>query len=242
MAGSSPEAPTTPDAIRASDEERDEAVSELGERFVEGRLSQETFMRRMDQALGARDRRQLAGLFADLPRRRPGAGALASLRAAISHRARRGRELLAAEKEVVSGAARESFRSRSGPGPRGAPAPPGALYFPPAPGLDARYTIGRDSGCDLLIEDLSVSRWHARLERAAGRWILTDLNSTNGTRLNGWRVRDPVLVQAGDRLTFGSAVFVLCADQRESGQRESGQRESGPAAPRRPDHAGPGSG
>ena len=239
MGGSSPEAPTTPDAIRASDEERDEAVSELGERFVEGRLSQETFMRRMDQALGARDRRQLDGLFADLPRRHPGAGALASLRAAISARTRRGRELLAAEKEALSGAARESFRSRPGPrpGPRGVPAPPGALYFPPAPGLDARYTIGRDSGCDLLIEDLSVSRWHARLERAAGRWILTDLNSTNGTRLNGWRVRDPVLVQAGDRLTFGSAVFVLCADQRESGQRESG-----PAGPQGPDYAGPGSG
>jgi Inner membrane component of T3SS, cytoplasmic domain/Domain of unknown function (DUF1707) len=244
MGGSSPEAPTTPDAIRASDEERDEAVSELGERFVEGRLSQETFMRRMDQALGARDRRQLDGLFADLPRRRPGAGALSSLRAAISNRARRGRELLAAEKEALSGAARESFRPRPGPrpGPRGTAAPPGALYFPPAPGLDARYTIGRDSGCDLLIEDLSVSRWHARLERAADRWILTDLNSTNGTRLNGWRVRNAVLVQAGDRLTFGSAVFVLCADHRESDGRESGQRESGPAAPAGPDHAGPGSG
>jgi len=239
MGGSSPEAPTTPDAIRASDEERDEAVSELGESFVAGRLSQETFIRRMDQALGARDRRQLDHLFRDLPRRRPGAGALTSLRAAIGDRARRGREFLATEMEGLSGAPRDSRRPRPGgwSGPRAAPAGAGALYFPPGPGLDARYTIGRDSGCDLLIEDLSVSRWHARLDRAAGRWILTDLNSTNGTRLNGWRVRDPVLVQAGDRLTFGSAVFVLCADHRESGQRESG-----PVARPAPDHPGPGSG
>ena len=225
MGGSSPEAPTTPDVkLRASDEERDEAVSELGERFAEGRLSYGTFMHRMDEALGARDRRQLDGLFTDLPRRR---SALSSLRAEIRERARRGRETLAAEIETLSGAAREGFGARpaSRPGPARRPA---ALSFPrPAPGI--RYTIGRDSACDLLIEDLSVSRWHARLEHAAGRWLLTDLGSTNGTRLNGWRVRDAVLVQAGDRLAFGSAVFVICADRRDAG------------APR-PDLAGPGSG
>jgi Inner membrane component of T3SS, cytoplasmic domain/Domain of unknown function (DUF1707) len=228
MGRSSPEAPSTPDVIaRASDEERDEAVSELGERFAEGRLSQDTFMHRMDEALGARDRRQLDGLFTDLPRRRSGLGALSSLRAEIRERARRGREMLAAEIETLSGAAREGFGAR--PGSRSRPARrPAALSFPcPAPGI--RYTIGRDSACDLLIEDLSVSRWHARLEHTAGRWLLTDLGSTNGTRLNGWRVRDAVLVQAGDRLAFGSAVFVICADQRD------------PGAPW-PDLAGPGSG
>jgi hypothetical protein len=228
MGGSSPEAPTTPDVIlRASDEERDEAVSELGERFAEGRLSHDTFMHRMDEALGARDRRQLDGLFTDLPRRRSGLGALSGLRASIRERARRGREMLAAEIETLSGAAREGSGARPGSRPRTARLP-AALSFPrPAPGT--RYTIGRDSACDLLIEDLSVSRSHARLEHAAGRWLLTDLGSTNGTRLNGWRVRDPVLVQAGDRLAFGSAVFVICADQRDAG------------APW-PDLAGPGSG
>ncbi len=230
MGGSSPEAPANPDAIRASDAERDEAVSELGARFAEGRLSQETFMRRLDEAFGARDRPQLERLFTDLPRRRPGMGALSGLRAGISDRARRGRELLAAEREALSGAVRESFRARpSPPGPPAAPACPAALFFPPGTGPAGRYTIGRDSACDLLIEDLSVSRWHARLERAAGRWMLTDLGSTNGTRLNGWRVSQPVRVQAGDRVMFGSAAFVMCADQREAGQ---------PA----PDHAGPASG
>ena len=228
MGGSSPEAPNTPDVIlRASNEERDEAVSELGESFAEGRLSHDTFMHRMDEALGARDRRQLDGLFTDLPRRRSALGALSSLPAEIRERARRGREMLAAEIETLLGAARESFGARPGsrPGPACRPA---ALSFPrPAPGI--RYTIGRDSACDLLIEDRSVSRWHARLEHAAGRWLLTDLGSTNGTRLNGWRVRDAVLVQAGDRLAFGSAVFVICADQRDGD------------APR-PDPAVPGSG
>ncbi len=233
MGGTSPEAATDPDAIRASDADRDEAISELGARFAEGRLSQETFMRRMDEALGARDRRQLDRLFTDLPRRRPGLGALAGLRAGIRDRARRGRELVAAEKEALADAVRDGIRPRPGPpGPPGPPAArahPAALFFPPAPAPGGRYTIGRDGACDLLIEDLSVSRWHARLERAADQWMLTDLGSTNGTRLNGWRVRQPVQVQAGDWVMFGSAVFVMCADQREAG-------------PPAPDRAGPGSG
>src|ERR1022692_3905342 len=54
--------------VRASDAERDQAIGELRDRFVEGRLSQETFLYRMDAALRAKDHGDLAGLFADLPR------------------------------------------------------------------------------------------------------------------------------------------------------------------------------
>ena len=136
--------------------------------------------------------------------------------------------MLAAEIATLSGAVREGFGARPGsrPGPARRPAD---LFFPrPAPGI--RYTIGRDSACDLLIEDLSVSRWHARLEHAAGRWILTDLGSTNGTRLNGWRVRDPVPVQAGDRVGFGSAEFVICADRRDGQAPPAGRMLAGPGS------------
>ena len=114
-----------------------------------------------------------------------------------------------------------------------------ALYFPPtASPVGCRYTIGRDSRCDLLIEDTTVSRWHARLERAAGRWLLTDLGSTNGTRLNGWRVGQLVPVRAGDLVTFGSALFVVCPEERSApeerntaGRDTPGPRDAGPAAP-----------
>ena len=69
MAASAADAPTNPDAtLRASDSERDNAVDELGERFAEGRMSQDTFLHRVDEAYGARDRRQLDRLFTDLPR------------------------------------------------------------------------------------------------------------------------------------------------------------------------------
>lgn len=205
MAASSAEAPTTPDSVRASDEERDQAVGELREQFAEGRLSHETFMHRIEAALGARDRRQLDRLLADLPRGRA-AGALAGLAAGVRGRASRALGLLAAEKEALSAAIRDVRPSRADRA--GGDGRPGALIFPP--GAARWYTIGREPDCDLLIEDLTVSRTHARLERAADGWLLTDLGSTNGTRLNGWRIREPVRVRAGDRVAFGSAVFVMC--------------------------------
>ena len=201
MAASSADAPTNPDAtIRASDSERDHAVDELGEQFAEGRMSQETFLRRVDEAYGARDRRQLDRLFTDLPRR-SGPGGLSALRAV---------------RDAMREAVVDPLRRAAQPAPPRPPAqpqkPPRALFFPPAgPGDATSFTIGRDGACDLLIEDTSVSRWHARLVREDDRWLLADTGSTNGTRVNGWRVRQPVLVQPGDYVSFGSAVFVVCA-------------------------------
>ena len=61
----------------------------------------------------------------------------------------------------------------------------------------------------MTLADETVSRWHASLERASYGWLLDDLGSTNGTRVNGWRVTSPNLVRAGDLVTFGSVTFVL---------------------------------
>jgi pSer/pThr/pTyr-binding forkhead associated (FHA) protein len=71
------------------------------------------------------------------------------------------------------------------------------------------FSIGRSGGCDLTIHDMTVSRVHAMLERTADGWQLTDLSSTNGTRVNGWRVRDQVPVKAGDVVSFGDAQYSL---------------------------------
>jgi hypothetical protein len=176
-----------PDAgrIRVSDSERDEAISQLGERFAEGRLTHDTFIHRVEAALKARDRRDLSQLLADLPS--PG-GLGRSLRAY----GRRGWEAL------TSGM------------PRAVPAAsPPVLVFPS--GARHRFTIGRDTACDLVLPDLSVSRWHAGLSRCATGWMIDDLGSTNGTRLNGWRVTEPVPVRPGDQVTFGAMCFVVAA-------------------------------
>jgi hypothetical protein len=82
----------------------------------------------------------------------------------------------------------------------------------PLPPDDGRpRVVGRHPDADLVLTDPTISRWHARLERdaATGGWLLTDLGSTNGTRVNGWRVDAPQWVRPGDRLTFGLHTVVL---------------------------------
>lgn len=181
------------EAVRASDAERDQAIGNLREQFAQGRLSQETFLYRMDAALAARNRSELSGLFADLPRPR--------------------RRRLAGLRELVSILGGRDPGSRSGLVTRQAVAtlqPASTLPPLPLPPLqDGRFTIGRALACDFTLADLSVSRWHARLHHEDERWLLSDLGSTNGTRLNGWRVTTSVPIRPGDQVTFGSLTFVI---------------------------------
>ena len=64
-----------PGDLRVSDADRDRAVSDLSEHFQAGRLTLEEFDERSGQALHAKTARELAGLFADLPRSQAGTAA-----------------------------------------------------------------------------------------------------------------------------------------------------------------------
>jgi hypothetical protein len=66
-----------------------------------------------------------------------------------------------------------------------------------------RFLIGRGEACDLVLGDLTVSRRHAELSRTTVGWLLSDLGSTNGTRVNGWRV-SRVRIRPGDRVEIGA--------------------------------------
>ena len=73
----------------------------------------------------------------------------------------------------------------------------------------AQILLGRRGGVDVLLPDARVSLVHARIERRKGAYYLVDDGSTNGTRLNGWRVTSPIPVRPGDMVSFGAATFVL---------------------------------
>jgi len=70
----------------------------------------------------------------------------------------------------------------------------------------ASFTIGRSSSCSLRLADLSVSRQHARLRFASGRWYIQDMNSSGGTYINGARV-DAAPLNNGDHIRIGSTEF-----------------------------------
>lgn len=72
------------------------------------------------------------------------------------------------------------------------------------------YTVGRSSGCDLVINDSTVSREHARVEVADEKTIsLTDLGSHNGTTVNGYAINDTVKLQTNDIVSFGRVQFKI---------------------------------
>jgi hypothetical protein len=66
----------------------------------------------------------------------------------------------------------------------------------------ARLTLGRSSCCQLVLADDTVSRRHAELFLADGRWTLRDLGSSNGTWVNGRRVVEAE-VRPGDVVHLG---------------------------------------
>src|SRR4051794_5117741 len=69
-------------------------------------------------------------------------------------------------------------------------------------------TIGRDTVNDIVLESMTVSRCHALLLRAADELQLLDLESTNGTLVNGVAARPdmPVRLANGDSIRFGQVV------------------------------------
>jgi diguanylate cyclase (GGDEF)-like protein len=73
---------------------------------------------------------------------------------------------------------------------------------------DRPVTLGRDSDVELPLRDGSISRRHCCIERddQSGRYVLRDLGSTNGTRVNGTRVVEPVSLAEGDKIFLGATV------------------------------------
>ena len=161
--------------MRASDERREQTVAALRERALDGCLTLDTFADRVDAAYRAKTREQLDDLVADLPR------AGSRLRAFV-------------------GALRRSFTSI------------GRRPLPPDPALEIEVllprdceavTVGRSRDCDVVVGEETVSRVHAELRHGEDdEWTVRDLDSLNGTWLNGARVRE-ARVGRGDVLRLG---------------------------------------
>lgn len=98
----------------------------------------------------------------------------------------------------------------------GEPEPPGPrLIWTRADGAEATFpigsggaTVGRDQMAEVFLDEVLVSRGHARIELAGAEWVVKDLGSTNGTRVNGKLVKEQRL-RDGDELRFARARCVF---------------------------------
>ena len=97
---------------------------------------------------------------------------------------------------------------------------------------EGETVVGRDSKAGLVLEDARISRRHAVLTRLAGRVLVADLGSRNGTFLNGRRLEGAVQpLAAGDVLKVGD--FTLVFDPQEAilfAEDPARKAESGAAA------------
>ena len=96
-------------------------------------------------------------------------------------------------------------RLREGDGGAGA----GSLVLPNGERFvlgETIVTIGRIPESVITLEDPNVSRTHAEIRPQGGSFVLADVGSTNGTKINGVKVSERVL-QDGDEMTFGATTF-----------------------------------
>lgn len=71
-----------------------------------------------------------------------------------------------------------------------------------------RSSIGRRDTCDIVLNDNSISRRHAQIEKNNEGFYITDLNSTNGTYVNGLLI-DTYKLASGDVITLGNTVLIF---------------------------------
>ena len=76
-------------------------------------------------------------------------------------------------------------------------------------------SIGRVAKNDLQLVDGSISRYHARIVRQQGQFVIVDLGSANGTFVNGVSATNPILLSEGDHIQIGNLKF-LFADSTEA--------------------------
>ena len=75
--------------------------------------------------------------------------------------------------------------------------------------FDQQAVIGRGESADVSLSDPGISRRHARISSSPEGWVLSDLQSANGTFVNGRRVSEPLLLRDGDRFAVASVEIVL---------------------------------
>lgn len=97
---------------------------------------------------------------------------------------------------------------------------------PPVEVQGERVLVGRDPAADVVLNDPSISRRHAVIERRGVFWVVLDQQSANGTWIDGRRVTEAAL-KTGQRLRLGAVEFTV------AGAEPKAKRPVAPPAPAR---------
>ncbi|TWT64757.1 FHA domain-containing protein FhaA [Allorhodopirellula solitaria] len=92
--------------------------------------------------------------------------------------------------------------------------------------INPPLTIGREEGNDIQLNDERVSRCHLKIQRDNDRLVLTDLDSTNGTKVNGAECQLKIL-RHGDLIAVGRSLMLLGSEQQIAERLRHGHGGSG---------------
>src|SRR5258708_14295132 len=101
-----------------------------------------------------------------------------------------------------------------------------------------RSVVGRDPHVDVVVNDNSVSRKHAVIERDSDSWIVADQKSANGTWIDGQRVIRAIL-KPGQQVRFGAVSFDVSLEKPAPPGRAGRAAEPAPPPRRPPPHPAP---
>jgi hypothetical protein len=165
---------------------RKQLARTLSSAYAAGLISKDTYVLRVDELLGSpvvRPARLTGDLnFREASRRR-------ALRTAADTVARAWHTIVDRARAPIASA-------------------PEALLALDWAGTTTELSIGRHRSCDVVLSELEVSRRHAQLRFRDGRWILRDLESTNGTFVNGVRIGRCEL-RPGDHVSLAGTELVI---------------------------------
>ena len=85
---------------------------------------------------------------------------------------------------------------------------------------ETKQRLGRDSHCDIPLEDSEASRTHAEIDYVDGKYVLRDLGSSNGTFVNGVRITEHTLC-IGDRVQIGKRLMLFRLEFRPFGPNDN---------------------
>lgn len=72
-----------------------------------------------------------------------------------------------------------------------------------------KLIVGRSDDCEITIDNLAISRHHLIIEKVDGVYTVNDLDSNNGTFVNGRRITEPVPLNFGDEIGVGKHVLIF---------------------------------
>jgi pSer/pThr/pTyr-binding forkhead associated (FHA) protein len=99
--------------------------------------------------------------------------------------------------------------------------------------LSGAVVVGRAPDCDVTVRDILLSRRHCKFEESGDVWLLTDLQSKNGTIVNGERIAAPLVLLDNDVVRIGRAKIIFSLAQYDL-EADLGSHPLGPERPADP--------